>query len=314
MRVRCIILNYRTAEMTARAVRAAREALSLIPEHHIDVVDNDSRDGSFESLCACRELEGWDDVDLLQSRRNGGFAAGNNLAIARALQSADPPDYFHLVNSDAFLDRHAVTALLDVMDARPEVGIAGSALRGSDGEAHVSAFRFPSIAGELLASVRLGVLSRALSGREIAIQPRPEHSGPVDWLAGASIVLRRETLEDIGLFDENYFLYYEETDLCLRARKAGWHVWYVVESHAEHVRHASTGLGSGAPQPRYWFDSRRHYYLKNHGRLYALVTNVVQAAGLASFQTRAWLQRKDRSGPPRFLRDFMVYNFVANPP
>ncbi len=315
MKVLCVILNYRTPAMTLDAVRAARRALERIDGHRVDVVDNDSRDGSEAILRAALEREGWRDVQILQTGHNGGFGFGNNYAIRRALCSTDAPDFVYILNSDAFPEPDAVEALLRFFDAHPRAGIAGSALTGTDGVPHISAFRFPTLASEIAGSFRLGLLSKLLPDAEVPIQPRPDRSREVDWLAGASMMIRREVLEDVGLFDETFFLYFEETDLCRRARAAGWPTWYVVESRVAHAGHASTGLkDKKKPMPRYWFDSRRYYFLKNHGRAYLWATNAASAAGLATFKVRARLQRKKDPDPVRFLRDFVHYNFVLNPP
>ena len=310
-----MILNYKTADMTIECVRNARKAVAPIDDHRIEVVDNDSQDGSYETIRAAREAEGWDDVDVVASGHNGGFGAGNNFAIRRALASDDPPDFVFLLNSDAFPEEDAIEKLIGFMERHPEIGIAGSQLYGTDGVPHISAFRFPTLQSEVLGSTRLGLLSRMMPEREVPIRPRPTASRPVDWLAGAAMMIRREVLEDVGLFDETFFLYFEETDLCRRARLRGWPTWYVVESQVAHVGHASTGLKDlSRPMPRYWFDSRRHYFTKNHGKAYTWAVNAAQAVGLASYKVRARLQKKEDPNPTRFLRDFVRYNFVENRP
>ncbi len=315
MQVLCVILNYKTPAMTLDAVRAARRALERIDGHHIDVVDNDSGDGSFEILSDTVAREGWRDVQVLETGHNGGFGYGNNFAIRRALASSDPPDFVYILNSDAFPEPDAIEVLVRFMRERPEVGIAGSAIWGTDGVPHISAFRFPTVWSEVAGGFRLGLINRLLPDVEVPIRPRPEVSREVDWLAGASMMIRRKVLEEVGVFDETFFLYFEETDLCRRARQAGWPTWYVVESKIEHVGHASTGLKDlRRPMPRYWFDSRRHYFLKNHGRAYLWAANTIHAAGLASFKLRARVQRKDDPDPVRFLRDFVRYNFLLNRP
>jgi len=316
VRLLCVILNYRTADMTIRCIRAARRALAHVPRSRIDVVDNDSRDGSFERLTEAVARRGWPDVVVRQSGYNGGFGAGNNFAMRAALASDDPPDFVYLLNSDAFPEPGAIEALLDFMDAHPEVGISGSALHGPDGDPQISAFRFPSLESEVLSGARLGLLTRLLPEREIAILPRPDRTRRVDWLAGASMMIRREVLEDVGFFDERFFLYFEETDLCRRACLRGWPTWYVTESRVAHVGHASTGLMDlSRRMPGYWFDSRRHYFRKNHGTVYTWAANAAQAVGLATYKVRARIQRKgDDPHPECYWRDFVRYNFLDNRP
>ncbi|MGE0790025.1 MAG: glycosyltransferase family 2 protein [Sandaracinaceae bacterium] len=314
MKLLAIVLNYRTPDMSLEAAAAGLTALQGIDGSRLVIVDNDSPDDSDARLRAGVRERGWD-VEVLQTGHNGGFGYGNNAAIRRALASDDPPEYVYLLNSDAFPAKDALRALVDYADAHPEVGIAGSYIHGTDGEPHLTAFRFPSFESELLSGFRLDALRRALPEREVPIRPMPTSTRRVDWLAGASMLLRRACLEEIGLFDETFFLYFEETDLCRRASLAGWQTHYVVESKVAHVGHGSTGLkDKSKPMPRYWFDSRRHYFRKNHGRAYAWAANAAHAVGLLTFKLRAPIQRKADSDPTRFWRDFVRYNFVEKRP
>lgn len=314
MKLLCVILNYKTADMTLDAICKARAALSTL-SHRIDVVDNDSQDGSFERLSSAVADAGWDDVRVVQSGHNGGFGAGNNVALRAALLERDPPEFLYILNSDAFPAPDAITALVSFLEAHPRAGIAGSFIHGPEGDPHLTAFRFPSVASEALSGFRLGALQRLLPDREVPIQPMPNATQRVDWLAGASMLLRRELLQEIGLFDETFFLYFEETDLCRRAQLAGWECWYVMESRVAHIGSVSTGMkNKSRPMPRYWFDSRRHYFTKNHGAAYTWAANVVHAAGLLSFKARNQLQHKPDTDPVNFLRDFAKYNFVERRP
>lgn len=313
MELVCVILNYRTPEMTLKAARAARVALAKL-DYRIDIVDNDSGDGSEDHLRQAVESEGWANVQVLQTGENGGFGFGNNFAIRRALASDDPPDFIYILNSDAFPEPDAVRTLLDFMNERPEVGIAGSSIHGPDGEPHLTAFRFPTLSSEVVGSFRLGALERVLRDVEVPIRPPPRCTQRVDWVAGASMMIRREVLEQVGLFDESFFLYFEETDLCRRAALAGWPTYYVSESEVVHIGSVSTGMKEARRMPRYWFDSRRHYFLKNHGRSYLWASNTAHAIGQLSYRVRARLQQKPPQDPPRYLRDFLRYNFVQRRP
>src|SRR5690606_32440824 len=136
------------------------------------------------------------------------------------------------------------------------------------GEPQHTAFRFPSLWSELDSAMELGLITRLLKNF-IVPMPIPETDCEADWVGGASMILRREMLDEVGLFDETFFLYFEETDLCRRAKRAGWPSHFVRQSHVTHIGSASTGISErGRRRPGYWFDSRRHYFVKNHGRLY----------------------------------------------
>ncbi len=308
-----VILNWRTAEMTLRAAASALEALEGVTGALV-LVDNDSGDGSFARLTEEVAARGWDRgpqaVRVLQSGRNGGFGAGNNFGILAGMPDGSAPDLVYILNSDAFPDKGAITALIGHLARHPETGFAGSFIYGADGVAHRTAFRFPSIAGEFEAQARFGPISRALR-RSIVAQPIPATTVRVDWLAGASLMMRRSVLAEIGLFDERFFLYFEETDLCRRAALAGWPTDYVVESRVQHIGSVSTGMKEWRRVPTFWLDSRLHYFVKNHGRLYAGCATVALVAGGLLWRARLLIQRKDRGDPPHYLRDLTTHALRA---
>ena len=191
-RVLTVLLNWRSAEMTLHAAEAALTALEGI-DGALVIVDNDSQDGSFDSLIQTVRARGWDRgpqaVRVLQAGRNGGFGAGNNFGIRAGLPDGAKPDFVYILNSDAFPALDAVRALRDHLETHPTVGFAGSFLHGTDGGAHQTAFRFPSIASEFEGQVRFGPVSRWLRSHIVAL-PVPLQTCRVDWLAGASVMLR----------------------------------------------------------------------------------------------------------------------------
>jgi N-acetylglucosaminyl-diphospho-decaprenol L-rhamnosyltransferase len=316
MKLLVIVVNYRTAALTVKAVEAVLPQLARWPGSSVVVVENDSKDGSFESLAAASAAHGWSEqVKLIASPNNGGFGAGVNIGLRHGLALAEPPEYFYLLNPDAMTDPGAVSALVDFLDGQAQAGIAGSHLYTPDGTPHSSSFRFPSILGELDAGLRLGAVSRLL-GRWVVAIPPSHDTRQVDWVAGASLMVRREVVRDIGLFDEGFFLYFEETDFCIRARRRGWTAWYVGNSTVAHIGGVATGMdhtgkvaaanrGTRPPMPSYWFESRRRYYDKNHGAVYRVATDAVFLASHALWRLRCELQRRPHNDPPRLLRDLL---------
>ena len=311
MKLTTIVLNWRTPDMTLDAVRAALRAMrDVVGGWNLYVVDNDSGDGSEakirEGVARERELgtQGFDRVEVVQSGHNGGFGAGNNVGIRRALASSDPPEYLYILNSDAFPAEDAITALLKVMESSPEYGIAGSYIHGVDGEPHVTAFRFPTIQSEIEMGAKLGLLTRLLDRWVVPIGI-PERSMDVDWLAGASMLMRARMLDEIGRFDETFFLYFEETDLCRRAADAGWKTRYVLESRVAHIGSVSTGMKKWNRIPGYWLDSRRHYFSKNHGRPYWMAATVARVLSSGLYEARRRVQGKPAVDPERFLPDLV---------
>jgi GT2 family glycosyltransferase len=247
---------------------------------------------------------------VLQSGRNGGFGAGNNYGIRAGLPDGSAPDFVYILNSDAFPAQGAIRALLDHLQSHPQTGFAGSYIHGTDGAPHRTAFRFPSIASEFESHVRFGPISRLLR-RYIVAQPIPTTTTRVDWLAGASLMMRQSVLKQIGLFDETFFLYFEETDLCRRAALAGWPTDFVLESRVAHIGSVSTGLKEWTRIPGFWLDSRLHYFTKNHGAAYAALATLAAVAGGVLWRLRRLIQRKDKGDPPHYLRDMVAHGLAA---
>lgn len=306
--VLCILLNFRTPDMTLRAAEAALADLHALGGELV-IVDNASGDGSYEMIAREVAARGWGEgglVRVVASPVNGGFGAGNNIGLGMARSDGALPDYYYILNSDAFPDPGCTAALIAHLQAHPDAGIACSHIRGEDNVVHTTAFRFPSIAGEFVGAARLGLIERLLPEAPVPM-PQPTATTQVDWSAGASMMLRRTMLEQIGTFDETFFLYFEETDLCLRARRAGWSCWYVPDSRVVHIGSVSTGMKTKRRMPAYWYDSRRHYFIKNHGRAYATLALLAHLAGGVLHRLRAGLAGRRPQDPSWFLRDLLAH-------
>ena len=307
--VAVIIVNYRSAELTLRALESlARERQKPELELRVIVVENASGDEARLREGVARYS---DFARLLVSPTNGGFGAGNNLGLRTLLGEGSTARYFHFLNPDTVVRDGAVLELVRFLESRPAAGAAGSMFEHEDGTPWPVAFRFPSPLGELESGACIGLVTRLLQRHTVPLHLGDEPA-EVDWLSGASMMFRREVLEDIGGFDEAYFLYFEETDLCLRTKAAGWQVWYVPQSRVMHVRGQSTGVtalgGKPRPLPRYWFQSRRRYFYKNHGLAYAAAAELAFIAGNGIGTLRHTIQRRPRT--PRLLRDFVSVSLM----
>lgn len=309
-----IVLNFRTPDLSLMAVEGALREMEGI-EGGITLVDNDSGDGSYETLLAEAEARCWlkdNRVAVVQSGHNGGFGAGNNVGIRRGAPDGRHADLVYLLNSDAIPQRGAIRALIQRLENHPEAGIVCSRIRGMDGEPHHTAFRFPSVAGEFEGQARTGPISKIFRNKIVAL-PQPDESLQVDWSAGASMMIRSEVLDQVGLFDEGFFLYFEETDLCRRAANAGWQTHYVWESEIAHIGSASTGMKRWARVPDYWYDSRRRYFEKHHGRAGALMATAAYLSGSAVWRLRCLIQRKDVGVPEGHLAHMTRHAFRTQP-
>ena len=118
------------------------------------------------------------------------------------------------------------------------------------------------------------------------------------------MILRRSMLDQIGLLDEGLYTYFDDVDICLRARKAGWETWYVPQSKIIHFGGAATGIGRERKRlPSYWFEARRRYFLKNYGKLHAALADGAFLCGFAFSRLRRRLERKADTDPPHLLAD-----------
>lgn len=309
-----VILNFRTAGQTCDCLESLAHEDPRANDFHVTVVDNGSADGSPEKIAEAIRAHGWDNwAQLLARPDNSGFAAGNNAALEPALKSGSPPEYYLLLNPDTLVRPGAVAALVQFLDQHPRAGIAGSRLEDPDGTPQRSAFRFHGVLSEFERAMRLGICSRLLASRLVAPPVRADNHR-TDWVAGASMLVRRQVFEQIGLLDAEYFLYFEEVDFCLRAVRAGWECWYVPASRVIHLVGQATGLKDERSQrrrmPRYWFDSRRRYFEKSHGWVYARLADLSWLGGHLVWRLRSWLQRKPNDDPPHLLWDFCRLSFL----
>lgn len=313
-RLLVVIVNYRTPDLTIDCLRSLEHEVETLGSTRVVVADNDSGDGSTQRIGAAIEDHDWSRwATLMPLERNGGFSYGNNAVIRPALESQDspPPEFILLLNPDTVVCPGALGALVEFMESHPEVGIAGSRVEEPDGSPQHSRYRFHSVWSELDNGLRLGLVTRMLRNHVVAY-PLVNKAHPTDWVVGASMIVRRQVFKDIGLLDPGYFLYFEEADFCLNARRAGWSCWYVPTSRIVHLVGRSTGVtnrkGPRMRRPRYWFESRRRYFVKNHGRAYALCADAAWAMGFALWRVRRIVQRKPDTDPPHMLWDFLRFS------
>lgn len=315
--VAVIIVNYRSADMTVQSLA------SLYGERGIDcaagtlsiraiVVDNASGDGP--ALERAISEHGWGDwVELLVAARNGGFAYGNNRGIERAYERG-APTYIYLLNPDAQVRRGAIGTLVDFLTEHPSASIVGGSFENVDGSDWPIAFRFPTLQSELLQGLQLRLLTRLLQRWEVPREMEQARAQPVDWISGASMMLRPAVLEAIGGLDENYFLYFEETDFCRRARQAGFETWYVPASRVMHIGSGVTKVHERTHVlkrlPDYWFDSRRRYFARSFGPARAMLIDAVAVAASGLGVLQRALRRRSYRNIPHFTRDLARSSIV----
>ena len=317
MHVRIIIVNYAAAGLVLDCLRSLVAERADVPGLFVTVADNPAGGTDLEQLDAgIRELGIEDWVEVQPMARNGGLGYAVNVIVRAALAAPAAPDAFLLLNPDTYVRPGAIPALVGFLADNPQFGIVGSRLEDPDGTRQNSAFRFPGLASEFDGGLQLGIVSVLLSRHTVCLPPMDE-PGEVDWLAGACMLVRREVFERVGLFDERFFLYYEELDFFRRAADLGVRACYVPASRVVHLVGRTTGVTVRHRRPdrfpAYWFESRRRYYQKHHGRIYAKAVDLGFVIGRCGFHLLRILRGRSYDGPPCLLRDIIRHNLLPRP-
>ncbi|MGZ8691837.1 MAG: glycosyltransferase family 2 protein [Gaiellaceae bacterium] len=239
----------------------------------IVVLDNASEDGSADTV-----RERFPDVRLIAQSHRAGFGANHNTVIR-----ATTGRYVYVLNEDTTAGDWGFEALTAYLDDHPRVAALGPRLVYPDGRLQDSAWRFPTPLVSMRALLTLGRLG--------VTQSRGDAPRVVDWVMGAAVVLRREALDEVGLFDESFFLYSEEVDLQARLHRAGWEVHYFPRVS---VVHHESQFSADIPERRIneMWRSRHRYWQKHHSgagaRIAALATGAQYAvrAALSSVARR----------------------------
>ena len=234
-RVSFILVNYRTPEMTIDCIRSIEKHVKIAYE--IVLAENASGDGSAERIRkACPE------VNIVEPARNRGFGAGCNAAAAPA-----KGEFLYLLNTDTLLHEDSAAILVSLLEKNPEAVAVGSRLYFPDGSPQASAAYFPTLFSVLAGrEVIINILHRIWPGasRKLMASPPDEWlQAPlrVEWCVGASLMVRTSAYRAIGGFDEDFFMYAEEMDLCFRLSKLG-EIWYTPQTSVLHLEGGSGGL------------------------------------------------------------------------
>jgi GT2 family glycosyltransferase len=232
-----------------------RDCLRALSGLHVIVVDNASSDGS--AAMARTEFPA---VELIANENNRGFAAACNQGIA-----ASAEEFILILNPDTLVTPAALQTLLDVMQAEPRAGACGPRILNPDGSLQPSCRRFPTLPRLLLDEFGFGKLfphSRFFGGYRMTWWAH-DQLREVDQLMGAALLLRRAALKQVGTFDERFFMYFEEVDLCLRLHDAGWKVLFVREGQVMH--HGGRSARQGLTDATLWrYRSLGAFYRKHY--------------------------------------------------
>ena len=222
MDVAVIIVNWNTRDLLLDCLKSVyHTAVGL--ETEVIVVDNGSHDGSAQAV-----KEGFPQAKLIQNSENKGFARANNQALSNATGR-----YVLLLNSDAKLTDGTLTKLVNFMDKTPKTGIAACQYINQDGSKQNSFDNFPSLATELLNKNLL----KTLFPQKYPSKKKDYHEPmEVDSVIGACMIVRKEAITQVGMLDEDYFFFIEETDWCFRMRKGGWKIYHLPDIKVYHLQ------------------------------------------------------------------------------
>lgn len=305
-------VSYRSARLLIDCLDSiAGERSTLGVSIRAVVIDNAS--GDHPVLSQAVHDNGWSSwVELILAPRNGGFAYGNNLGIRRAIDGG--ADYVLLLNPDTQVRPRAIASLVAFLESHPDIAIAGPSFENADGAEWPIAFRFPSIVSELSAALGIGLLTRLLGNR--TVERRMSGAAQrVDWVSGAAMMIRARAFALIGGFDESYFLYFEETDFCFRAARAGLATWYFPASRVMHIMGQSTDVvieGWREPKrlPGYWFESRRRYLATSLGVGAAMAADLLVLLAYPIGYLKQVLLGRKRAMVPHYLGDIWRHSIL----
>lgn len=289
MKVGVVIVSYNTAALLLTCLQSLQRCTLPL---HIVVVDNASSDATQRLIPAT-----FPDIHFHVREHNDGFAVATNHGLTKLGYGCAPataaPPYTLLLNPDTIVHPGAIETLVSFLDAHPRVGLVAPRLLNLDGTVQAAAFRFPTLSMSLLDMFPPGeVLPGRLyhswwNGRYPHEQDAISEPFPIDHPLGACMLVRRATIEEVGLLDESYALYSEEIDWCRRIHQAGWAIWQVPAARVTHVGGASTR--QFRHRSLIALHESRIHFLRCHStpmitRLHCLIT----IAGMLRLCAQAW--------------------------
>jgi hypothetical protein len=242
-----VIVNWNTSALLIQCLDSIYQAVPRLT-FEIIVVDNGSTDDSVSAIC-----NKFPDVRIISNDLNLGFAKANNQGLA-----AGRGRYFLLLNSDTLVLPDALNRLVAVADHNPGVGIIGPKLLNMDGTLQKSWATFPTFWSELVGK----------NFRRRHSVANSQFAYEVDWIMGACMLVRSEIVTDVGMLDEDYFMYSEETDWCYRTKRKGWKVWYLSNSEIYHLGGGSANR-SNLTQLVLLYRSKIFFFRKHYGNYQA---------------------------------------------
>lgn len=273
------IINYCTAELTINAAASALADLDGIRAKVI-IVDNASGDGSADVIQTWVNAQEDDRLIFVKSPTNSGFSGGHNQGMA----AVPDADHYLLLNSDAVLRSGFFTSMLDAAQRHPDAGLIAPQLEWESGEVQISCFRFATPTSEIIRGAATGFVTRIFAKHDVSL-PHSPPAQDIEWASFACILLRGDMVRKIGPMDEGYFLYFEDAEYGLRAKRAGYSVVYEPAARAVHFRGGSgpvKALQKAKKRlPDYYYRARTRFMRQANGPLGPLTANLLWIGGRA---------------------------------
>jgi N-acetylglucosaminyl-diphospho-decaprenol L-rhamnosyltransferase len=256
MDIAVVTVSWNTKALLEKCLLALRQELARLPRRSaIFVVDNNSVDGS-----AAMVRQNFPEVKLIANAENLGFAAANNQVLSRVAA-----DWYLLLNPDTEIRPGAVAELLEFAAANPRAGVVAPQLLNGDGTVQRSCRSFPTLAGmaaELSGFSRLFPLAKFSNYKMLDFDHASVRA--VDQPEGACLLVRKQVLDQVGLFDEKFFMLFEEVDWCFRVKEAGWEIWFIPQ--AKVIHHYGQSIKQVKAKMIYFSHRGFFRYLMKHSR------------------------------------------------
>lgn len=260
MNIAVLIVSWNVRDLLARCLASVQQEGAAWRDGRVEtwVVDNASADGSADVV-----RQQFPGVHLIETGRNAGFGGGCNAGLAQLPADIDA---VFLLNPDAVVAPGTLQALADTLSAHPAVGVVGPLLLEADGTVQSSRRRFPRLLTAFVESTIVqAYLPRTPELARFYVWDRPDtQEQAVDWMMGAALLLRMTAVRQVGGFDEDFFMYFEETDWCRRAADAGWAARFQPAGRVTHLGGRSSAQNLAGRHIQFT-QSKVHYYRKHFG-------------------------------------------------
>lgn len=308
-------VTYNAADFIGEYLESLLSVFAAMPNLSLVAVDNLSNDETtdiVESFAAEHGLSAR--LRVVKSGENLGFGRGCNLG-ADVAKAEFKSELLWFLNPDTKIDVSAAEVLISLL-SDGKADFVGSSLCDESQQIRSGAFRFPTPLTVLLSTSLLGLLAKIFPGSRSTIE-LAEHPVESDWLTGASFMVKQSVFEQLNGFDKAYFLYFEEVDLFVRAKRGGFMILSSPDSVVYHASGASTGMNQRkleqkAPRrPSFWFESRRYFYLKNYGAFTFLLTDCAFVVGTLVRKLKNRLNGIADTDPDRLLSDIIQHSVIV---